>query len=394
MMGKKLQTIFELLGANDEEIDEVLSYLTCGEKKPLEDEEIERLARIAEEEMQDSTEDIILEILKEQEETEKIDMEFRLLQLIGNKKTNIQICKKLGIETDELYRMLIDLKIKGRQVEKKYFSNGVIRYDHIKSLDKMDAAKNGFEKTIYSSPDVDNIKFLLISDLHFGSNLERPDLVDSAFAYCRKHGIHIIICGGDFIEGASRHGKKHVSSVEKQLQFFMDRYPHDDHILTFGVAGNHDASAIKAHGINIIDLFDNYRPDIILGDFGGTKINIKNDHMYLYHSVPGREFMHTGSPIVIHGHAHTYKLTHDKNNLNIVLPALCNINTFVPSALELEINFRGGYFGKTKVKQIYFDDEMDFVFGEAEFNLSRGKCIDENAPIKNEESLGRTKKLH
>ena len=43
MMGKKLQTIFELLGANDEEIDEVLSYLTCGEKKPLEDEEIDSL---------------------------------------------------------------------------------------------------------------------------------------------------------------------------------------------------------------------------------------------------------------------------------------------------------------------------------------------------------------
>lgn len=51
-----------------------------------------------------------------------------------------------------------------------------------------------------------NLKLLVISDLHFGNELERIDLVNRAYNYCIKNNIHIILCTGDIVDGSYSSG--------------------------------------------------------------------------------------------------------------------------------------------------------------------------------------------
>ncbi len=77
------------------------------------------------------------------------------------------------------------------------------------------------------------MKMLVISDLHFGNKLERLYLVDSAFNYCVKNGINIILCAGDMIDLLSNRCKVEYNTIEKQLEHFVKDYPHDKEYFNF-----------------------------------------------------------------------------------------------------------------------------------------------------------------
>ncbi|MBQ6476910.1 MAG: metallophosphoesterase [Bacilli bacterium] len=308
----------------------------------------------------------------------------RLINLIDERKSNQEICEELDIESQELYKMLVDLKENGREIVKKYYSDGSIHYGLVHSLDFMDTLKSlGSYQTIFSDSREKNMKFLLISDLHFGNKLDRVDLVNRAFDYCIKNDINVIICGGDLIDGSFTKGDQRISDIEEQLQFFLENYPHDDNILTFSVAGDHDASAIKEAGINISRLCNTYRPDVVVGGFANMGINIKNDLIMVHHSISDGDFPSTRAPIILHGHSHAYKLDDTRDKLDICLPSLSDIQTNIPSALELEVEFKNKYFSTTSVKQIYFG-EKDIILGEAIFDLYSDKRVIDKT-INNEE---------
>ena len=226
------------------------------------------------------------------------------------------------------------------------------------------------------------MKFLLISDLHFGNEFENLGLIDRAYNYCIKNRINIILCGGDFIDGSFSKSPQKITDLYDQIEYFIKNYPQDKNILTFGVAGDHDFSTLKRASLDIIEICNNRRHDIIIGGYNNAEINIKNDKIHLFHNILGGRMHSAQAPIILCGHLHKYMTQQKNNSLYITLPTLSNINQQMPSALELDVSFSKGYISSTVIKHLYFGTQ-DFVLSESEFNLLNGRNT--NNEIKNVE---------
>ena len=216
------------------------------------------------------------------------------------------------------------------------------------------------------------MKFLLISNLCFGSRYERLDLVYRAFDYCKKNGINIILCGGNIIDGFSTSKKQGIPDIRKQVEYAVKNYPSDKNILTFSVLGDRDQNALSNEGIYLEEFFLNHRPDVIFGGFNNTYIYIKNDIILLYHYLSGGRMLSPKGSIVLHGHASKYMTTFINDILNITIPSLSDMNQSVPSALELNLKFNNGFIETANVKQVCFM-EKDTVLNEVGFDFPKNK---------------------
>ena len=296
-----------------------------------------------------------------------------LIEEIRNGRTNTEICDKYNIDSNVLYKALLNLQNSGIETLRKYYSNGQIVYKPISTI--TDFKKNKFisqEKTIITDNNENEIKFLVISDLHFGNTGERLDLVDKSFNYCIKNGINNIICGGDFIDGSFTQGEQTIRDVYKQIEYFINNYPSDKNILTYGVAGDHDFSAFTENYINLVEICNNLRHDIIIGGFNNTTIAIKNDIIHLYHYVNKGEISQTNAPIILHGHSHKFATSIVNDVLNVTIPSLSNVVTDMPTALELNITFSRGLFKSVTIKQIYLG-EKDIILNEQTHDLLKNR---------------------
>lgn len=314
-----------------------------------------------------------------EQEKDVDDYQAHLLQLIKEGKNNREICEIFNISFNQLYDELLKLKTKGVKYSRKYYSDGSIKYNKITKLKKLNENVN---KTIITDNQEDNIKFLLISDLHFGNEFENLGLIDRAYNYCIKNGINIILCGGDFIDGSFSKSPQKITDLYDQIEYFIKNYPQDKNILTFGVAGDHDFSTLKRASLDIIEICNNRRHDIIIGGYNNAEINIKNDKIHLFHNMLGGRMHSAQAPIILCGHLHKYMTQQKNNSLYITLPTLSNINQQMPSALELDVSFSKGYISSAVIKHLYFGTQ-DFVLSESEFNLLNGRNT--NNEIKNVE---------
>lgn len=307
------------------------------------------------------------------------DHQAHLLQLVREGKSNREICEILNMSSNQLYDELLKLKTKGVKYSRKYYSDGSIKYNKITKLKKLNENVN---KTIITDNQENNIKFLLISDLHFGNEFENLGLIDRAYNYCIKNRINIILCGGDFIDGSFSKSPQKITDLYDQIEYFIKNYPQDKNILTFGVAGDHDFSTLKRASLDIIEICNNRRHDIIIGGYNNAEINIKNDKIHLFHNMLGGRMHSAQAPIILCGHLHKYMTQQKNNSLYITLPTLSNINQQMPSALELDVSFSKGYISSVVIKHLYFGTQ-DFVLSESEFNLLNGRNT--NNEIKNVE---------
>lgn len=316
-----------------------------------------------------------------EQEKEVDDHQAQLLQLVREGKSNREICEILNKSFNQLYDELLKLKTKGIIYSRKYYSDGSIRYNKISSLKKL---KENMNKTIITDNKENNMKFLLISDLHFGNEFENLGLIDRAYNYCIKNGINIILCGGDFIDGSFSRTTQKITDLYGQIEYFIKNYPQDKNILTFGVAGDHDFSTLKKASLDFIEICDNRRHDIIIGGYNNTDINIKNDKIHLFHNILGGKMYPTEAPIILLGHKHKYLTKMKGNSLQITLPTLSNVNQQMPSALELDVSFSKGYISDAVIKHLYFGTQ-DFVLSESKFDLLNERNSNNNE-IKNVES--------
>ncbi len=307
------------------------------------------------------------------------DQTMQLLQLLKEGKTCNEICSILNLSNKQLFNNLTNLKNKGFLVSPKYYSNGVISYQSIFLVSELNNyLRKKQNVSIITSPKETELKCLVISDLHFGNSLERLDLVDKAFDYCIKNGIHIIFCCGDMIDGTFTQGSQNIEDTFLQIEHFMKDYPFDKNILTFGVAGNHDVSALTNNAQSIIEIAKSYRHDIIIGGFNNTIIDIKNDNILLYHHTNGGGVLLPTAPIILHGHAHRYCIDiKDENTLEVTVPSLSDINDSFPTAVELSLNFQKGYIDTVHLKQIFFG-EKTYILSEADYDLLKNRDM----PIK------------
>ena len=315
-----------------------------------------------------------------EQEKDVDDHQAHLLQLIKEGKNNREICEIFNVSFNQLYDELLKLKTKGVKYSRKYYSDGSIKYNKIKKLKKLNENVN---KTIITDNQENNMKFLLISDLHFGNEFENLGLIDRAYNYCIKNGINIILCGGDFIDGSFSKSPQKITDLYDQIEYFIKNYPQDKNILTFGVAGDHDFSTLKRASLDIIEICNNRRHDIIIGGYNNAEINIKNDKIHLFHNILGGRMHSAQAPIILCGHLHKYMTQQKNNSLYITLPTLSNINQQMPSALELDVSFSKGYISSAVIKHLYFGTQ-DFVLSESEFNLLNERNSNNNE-IKNVE---------
>lgn len=305
-------------------------------------------------------------------------LSFRLLQLIQEGRSNEEICSSLNLTNKQLWNMLLTLQNNGLMISKKYYSDGTIKYKKVNRLEKLIELQSFTQdKTIITDTKENSIKFLVISDLHFGNELERLDLINSAYNYCIKNGINIILCGGDLIDGLYTKGKQNISDLYQQIEYFIANYPYDKNILTFSVAGNHDISALFKESLNIINICDNYRHDIIIGGYNNVGINLKNDQIVLYHYTTVKTPHQMDVPIVLHGHLHRYTTEMKGKSLHVTIPSLSDMCQSMPSALQLDITFDNGYIADCLIKHLYFGIK-DIVLSESFFDLKRDEVLQNN----------------
>lgn len=391
-MAKQLQTIYEYLSDfTKKEIDEVISYdLNLDDKILLS-------YRYGDDLLNPVTNDGFNQELRKRfynylvpkmrrillhKRNYRLDLKAQLLELIKLGTNNNEICKNLNLNEKQLYNLLLELKNNGMMMSRKYYSDGSIKYKRIYSLSdlKNDSALCD-EKAIITDSKEDRVKFLVISDLHFGNTLERIDLVNRAYEYCVKNGINIILACGDLIDGSFTKGEQKISSLYEQIEYFIKNYPYDKNILTFSVAGDHDFSAIYRGSLNMTEMCNNYRHDVIIGGYGisghgNIKINLKNDQILLRHPIDNTSFKNNNVPLVLQGHSHKYSTNFDikKNQLYVTVPSLSDINHPMPSALELNLSFKKGYLAKGMIKQIYFGTQ-DIILNESIFDLLSNRTV-------------------
>ena len=321
----------------------------------------------------------------------------KLLKMIEQNKTCNEICQELNISNKQLYNNITNLKNKGFILNRKYYSTGDIVYTFTNSHNKIKEYKNNYNTSIITNPTETSLKTLVISDLHIGNSLARIDLLDKVYEYCINNNIHIIFCCGDFIDGNFNYYTQSITSIYDQIETFIKKYPFDKNILTFGVGGNHDYASIKIGHQDIIEILKNYRHDIIISNYKEVDINIKNDFVHLFHSMPWQTTYEPSSTknnpfIVLCGHSHKFSiLSKDKQYLKIDVPTLSDlkIKPTLPAALEMTLNFEQGYIENIYLKQICFLEEI-LTLSEISLNLPNDR---KNDKIINEEKKNNVKIL-
>ena len=284
-----------------------------------------------------------------------------LKEMLKEEKSSFEICEALNLSRKELYEELLKLKNMGILTSRKYYSDGTIKYKNISEIsefNKYNTINVNKSETIITDKEENVLKLLVISDLHFGNKLERLDLIDKAYNYCIKNSINIILCCGDLIDGPSTIGEQHITDLYKQLEYFIEKYPFDKNILTFAVGGNHDSSALTKSSLNIVELCNNYRHDVIIGGYGNTLVNLKNDKILMHHNIQNmnkQKNFFKEAKIIFQGHFHKFLLEINNDKVYICVPTLSNIMQIRPSALEMTLYFTNGFINNISLKNISFD---------------------------------------
>lgn len=395
-MGRKLQTIYEYLSDyTEKEIDDAIFNLSMDDKliirerygedlhNPLPRQGwnndlsakfygsiIPRLRSVLLQNRKNNTKEETIEIASLESTIKSNDIVLVLMGLLQKGKDTEEICNILKIDNKMLYKLLLELKNKGVKFTKEYSIGGDIHYKFINKI----ADLKQKAKTIIVPKFVNSVKILAISDLHFGNQKERLDLVDRAYNYCIKNDIHLIFCGGDIIDGAYSKEVQKITNSYEQAEYLIEKYPYDKSILTFAVGGDHDFSAFYRESIDIIEMCDNYRHDIVIGNYNNAIINMKKDKIQLYHYIKGGVVLKVDASLMLHGHMHDFGLRMQQDRLNVTLPSLSDIANTLPSALEITLNFKNDFIESTDIKHLYFDNK-DMVLSESHLFLPENRKI-------------------
>lgn len=321
---------------------------------------------------------------KKKEECKMTNKEARILCLIENQKSCKDICHSLNMKRIEFYEHIMLLQNKGINFKRKYFANGNIIYQVLHTPQEIQENILTNNNKIILEENQKQLKTLILSDLHIGSTLERPDLISRAFRYCKVNNIHIIFCCGDIIDGPpSKYTDQKIKGIDKQMEYMIETIPIYEDILVFAVGGNHDLHALKKSGQSLTTLFNNYRHDIIMNDYGNTNIEIANDSIQLFHKTRNPRPTENKEALILHGHYHKYKTKQSENGIvNVIVPTLSNILEELPSVIEATLSLKNDYINDITLKQICFG-QSDYILGETQFNnIIEKRNINVNSPKK------------
>lgn len=251
----------------------------------------------------------------------------QLLELIKNNTETNDICQILNISKKQLKNRLVNLQNQGFNIKRKFFYNGHQRYVLSKEL----------PKSAIEICDIDSSLFraIAISDLHLGSKFDNLDYLKLAYEYCQTNDIHLIINGGDLIQGTL--GPRKFTQAEDQIDYLLQNYPFDEHILNFIALGNHDADLIKTAGLDLYSILNDQRSDLIPLGYKVNELEIGEDKITLAHN--SMELRNVPAKFKIAGHGHRFQFKVRNNEPTIFLPTLSDEikDGFLPGMVEINL---------------------------------------------------------
>lgn len=246
------------------------------------------------------------------------------------------------LPTKQTYKRIINLKNKGYNIIRQDFANNGITQFKLAT----DLVSESDTKILYTLPNTDSLRTIVLSDLHLGNSLQRIDILNDLYDYCINNNIHIILNCGDFLEGIDKTsvGKVLTKDYQEQLLTALNDFPYDKNIINLLVLGNHDSSFIEKENLNLLFSIPNLRHDIVPIAYKKANINIKNDNIVLLH--PNDNYKQRfNDKIIFRGHSHLSRqiLDSNRNNIYIYVPTCSDIfhnNGYeLPSILDVTFNF-------------------------------------------------------
>lgn len=286
-----------------------------------------------------------------------IDYNKRIIELINNGRTLNEISTQLGLTHPQIYTRLKTLQIHGFEFVRIYFYDGNIKYIPMNKVS--DTNRDGIDLITKNTDQ--QIKIMLISDIHLGSKYDDINLLNKIYDYCITNNINIIINAGDIIDGISLGKEKRIKSFERQIDYLIKHYPFDKNIINFICLGNHDIDSFTTNNQDISTILYNFRHDLVSLGYGLGNINIKNESIYIKHNISGFNNSHIPSEsLILLGHSHKASI-YPNGNLYVHIPTLSNINNETngfPGAMIMNITFKNGYFKVGHFEQLIIADKI------------------------------------
>lgn len=288
-----------------------------------------------------------------------------VISKLKEEKTLNEISKELGISLIEVHKRVMRLKNEGYVLKRIIHDDGKINYSVKNYLE--------FSKTNSITLKLCNkYKFsaMLISDTHFGNEFEHMDYLDKVYEYCKEYNLHVIINGGDLVDGTFSQGNQNISDPIKQVDYVIENHPFDESIINLICLGNHDYSLYKL-GIDFKTVLENSRSDLIPLGYGLGIINVENDQILVKHYIPEYNFETIDKKFVLEGHKHKVAFS-EENGLLVNISTLSDLvlgKHVFPGAIKMDLTFNeDGIINTGRFEQFIFTDKMHTV-NETTINL-------------------------
>ena len=212
----------------------------------------------------------------------------KVLKYIKRGKSFEEMSRYLKMSEDEIKAVIVGLQLEGYPIH-LFVEDGEakVQYNPIKEAPK--------ETWQLNHPTGKVFKCLLISDTHYASKWDVPEVVEEVYEYAYKNDIKTVLHAGDITDGYYKNRGNHVHELRaigatEQADYVIDTHPKQDGILTYFIAGNHDFTHIKNGGTEVGKLIAKERADMIyLGqDIADLKIN--NTIIRMVHPTGGRAY--------------------------------------------------------------------------------------------------------
>ncbi len=171
-------------------------------------------------------------------------MKNKLIELINDKQPIVKIMDYFNVNRKTLNFML-------KELESEYFiefkGNTII-------LKKF----NTHEFYTIKTNNINNNKFMFLSDTHLGCKDEALFLLNEAYEHAYKLGIQTVFHCGDFLDGIFSKDEEQLNNLHyknglEQLLYSCAVYPKNNTITTYLVTGNHDKTLLKESQIIVGD---------------------------------------------------------------------------------------------------------------------------------------------
>lgn len=137
------------------------------------------------------------------------------------------------------------------------------------------------------------IKFMVVSDTHIGSDKSRLDALHWAYQYAHNQGIREVYHAGDITDGFYTNRMTSIKEqdgvgFQEQLKLVVDHYPRVDGMTTYYITGNHDITHMRNGFADLGETLAMVRPDMVYLGHNFAKVYLtERTTMSLVHPTDG-----------------------------------------------------------------------------------------------------------